>query len=350
MKPYFSICIPQYNRTDFLVKACRSFAKQTFRDFDVCISDDLSTDGKEEMLQSYLAGSGLRYSHRRNATNLRYDGNLRSAIAMSTGSYLLLMGNDDRLSSPDTLAYLRELLEENPGVAVAIANYRELSSGRIFRRMRETRVLGSGPETAASVFRNYSFVSGVILSGDGARSEATAELDGSEMYQMYLGTRLVARGGRFLAIDRIVVDKDIQIPGQDVDSYRKKPRLSPCPIMRRPLPMGRLLEVVAYALRPCVDAKTLDRLLYSSARSLYSFTYPFWGIEYKRAQSVRYALGVLWALDPSTVAKGQGLSSRSVLALWPIYLATSAGALLVPTWLFDRLQPLFYRLAKAGPQ
>jgi len=38
--PLFSICIPQHNRTSFLIEACKSLQSQTFTDFEICISDD----------------------------------------------------------------------------------------------------------------------------------------------------------------------------------------------------------------------------------------------------------------------------------------------------------------------
>src|SRR5262249_15863291 len=153
---------------------------------------------------------------------------------------LLLMGNDDALSDSDSLQVIHDELVRFEPVAAAIANYREDTSGKIYRRMTTTGVLGRGPRVAVSNFRSCSFLSGVILRADAARKCATEALDGSEMYQMFLGTRLVAAGGRLLAIDRVCIDKDIKVPGQVVDSYRTKPRLLPCPVMERPLPMGRL--------------------------------------------------------------------------------------------------------------
>ena len=344
--PYFSICIPQFNRTEFLIAACHSYAEQTFRDFEICISDDCSTDGMSERLREFLSTSGMRYVYSRTTSNLRYDGNLRAAIGLSAGKYLLLMGNDDALRTPDVLAQLHHDLEAFGDIAAAIANYHELSTNRTFHRMAKTQVLGSGADVAIATFRSYSFVSGVILRGEEARAEVTNELDGSEMYQMYLGTRLVARGGRFLAIERVCIDKDLQIPGQDVDSYRGKPRIWPCPIVRRPLPMGRLLEVIAFSLRPCVAKEELDRQLFRVGRDLYTYTYPFWGIEYRRVQSWPFALGVLLPLNPAAVTAKFPLSSRRRLMLWPIYIASCAIALLTPLKLFDWLRPMLYSLAK----
>src|SRR5271154_6077851 len=94
-KPFFSICIPQYNRTEFLMKACRSLSCQDFDKFEICISDDCSTDSKEVTLLEYLRNSGLLYVYVKTEHNLRFDGNLRNAIALSLGEYLVLMGNDD---------------------------------------------------------------------------------------------------------------------------------------------------------------------------------------------------------------------------------------------------------------
>ena len=345
-RPFFSICIPQYNRTDFLIKACATFAAQTFRDFEVCISDDCSNDGKESTLLQYLRNSTLVFTYARTSTNLRYDGNLRSAISLSAGRYLILMGNDDGFSDPETIQHIHDQLVASAPVAVAITNYRELPSGRLFRRMRTSGVLGSGPAVAASTFRNYSFVSGVVLEGAPAREAATSALDESEMYQMYLGTRLVAGGGRFLAIDRVCIDKDLQIAGQVADSYRQKPRLHPCPIVERPLPMGRLLEVVATGLEPYHKDSERERNLLAVARQLYRFTYPFWAIEYRRIQSWRFALGVFLAFNPRRTAQGLALSRLARLRLWLMYVTAGAVALTAPIALFDAFRPWLYALAK----
>src|SRR5262245_43369807 len=161
--PFFSICIPQYNRTDFLIAACESFASQKFGNFEVCISDDCSNDGKECALLSHLKRLNLCFVYSRTESNIRYDANLRNAISLSKGQYVLLMGNDDAFSGSGSLqAIYDELIRFGP-VAAAVTNYRELSSGKIYRRMITTGVLGCGPGVAVSNFRNYSFLSGVIL-------------------------------------------------------------------------------------------------------------------------------------------------------------------------------------------
>jgi hypothetical protein len=256
------------------------------------------------------------------------------------------MGNDDALSDSDVLQAIHDELIRFEPAAAAITNYRELTSGKIYRRVTTTGVLGCGPAVAVSNFRNYSFLSGVILRADAARKCATEALDGSEMYQMFLGTRLVAAGGRLLAIDRVCIDKDVKVPGQVVDSYRTKPQLLSCSIVERPLPMGRLLEVVAAGLDPYHEGAERQANLLRVARQLYRFTYPFWVVEYRRVQSWRYALGVFIALRPTRITKGMSLSRCANVRLWVRYMNVGLLALSIPIRAFDVLRPHFYALAK----
>jgi len=347
-EPFFSVCIPQYNRTDFLIAACKTFACQDFVKFEICISDDCSNDMQEPVLLDYLRHSGLVFTYAKTPRNLRFDGNLRNAIGLSVGEYLLLMGNDDGLSDATTLTWLHNELVRFHPVEVAVTNYRDVLSGRIYRRIPKTGVIGAGPATAVLSFRNYSFISGVILKGEPARQADTSTLDGSEMYQMYLGTRLVAGGGRLLGINRVCVNKDLQIPDQVVDSYRRSPRLHPCPVVERPLPLGRLLEVVATGLcSGCGEAAPCPQnYLINVAKQLYAFTYPFWILEYRLIQSWRYALGVCLALRPSRIATGLAFSLWGRVRLWLMYGTSALLSLTVPISLFRALEPSLYALVK----
>jgi hypothetical protein len=344
--PFFSICIPQYNRTRFLIEALQTFAAQSFRDFEVCISDDCSTDGGSAALLEYLRGSGLSYIYSVSDKNLRYDGNLRRAISLSRGRYLWLMGNDDGLTSPGTLEAGRAEIVKHSPVAVAISNYREAATGYSYQRMLFTGVAGSGPTAAVEAFRRYSFVSGVILDGPASRALSTSSVDGAEMYQMYLATRLVGAGGRLLSIDETYVDKDLQVPNEQVDSYRLRPKLSVRSALDDPLPMTRLLEVVAAGLEPCHSGRDRDRNLTRIALQLYTFIYPFWVVEYRSVQSWGYALGLLLSVRPSRIAGPLHLSLLSTVKLWTRYLLFGGSALLVPRALFQSLRARLFRVAK----
>ena len=133
LNPYFSICIPQYNRTDFLLKALESFSSQTFTDFEVCIYDDNSNDNGEGKILNYLENSTLSYSYYRSESNGKYDVSLRGAIGLSNGRYVFLMGNDDGLVDCKTLELIHNHIEQYNDISVVITNYLELTTGEQVR-------------------------------------------------------------------------------------------------------------------------------------------------------------------------------------------------------------------------
>jgi hypothetical protein len=200
---------------------------------------------------------------------------------------------------------------------------------------------------AVANFRNFSFVSGIILLRGGVQKHATDKWDGSEMYQMYLGCRILAEGGRLLGIDVVTVLKDISIPGEQVDSYARQPVMRPRQIEERRLPLGHLarvaLDAVALNMEPTQRAHYARRIL----RQVLLFTYPFWLIEYRRVQSWRFALGIALGMRPRNLLDSldAGLGTRLYVAC--LYALVTAAGLLTPLSLFDRLRSRLFALAKS---
>jgi glycosyltransferase involved in cell wall biosynthesis len=345
--PYFSVCIPQHNRTDFLLKVCDSLAEQTFRDFEVCISDDCSTDGRKQELLDHLERLGIRSRYLWQETNLRYDGNLRAAIGLATGKYCLLLGNDDALATPGTLARLHRAIEEAGEVGVVITNFEDYETGRNTNRIKETGLVGSGPAVAAASFRNFAFVSGVVIDRQRAQHHATTRWDGSEMYQMYIGCRIIAEGGPLLGLDWSAVRKDVRVEGVEVDSYAQRPRLRPCPIQERKLTLVELGRLVVDAIAPYLPERDLGRVAERVLFQIFVFTYPFWLLEYRRVQSWRYALGIALGMRPRNTLEGVPVAGARRVRLGAVFGLTSLIALATPARVFDALQPVLYRVAKS---
>jgi glycosyltransferase involved in cell wall biosynthesis len=344
--PFLSICVPQYNRTSFLIEACRSIAEQSFRDVEVCISDDCSTDGREHELIAYLEQSGLQFIWQRQQTNRRYDGNLRSAIALARGTYCFLLGNDDAMAQRDALQHVAAALRQYQPV-VAICNYEDYSNAAPYHRVPDG-LLGSGAEAAVQLYRHVSFVSGVILRRAEAQAQTTDVWDGSEMYQMYLTARLLAAGGKALGISEVIIRKDIAIAGETVDSYARKPRLDPCPIEERRLNLIWIPRLVAGAIAPHVPKREQSRLNRRVAAQLLRFTYPFWLFEYRRIQSWKYAIGIALGMRPRNLLGGVPLNLVDSLRLRLLYAATTIAGLVIPRAWFERARSRLFAIAKSG--
>jgi glycosyltransferase involved in cell wall biosynthesis len=344
-EPLFSVCIPQFNRSSFLLQSLNRLQEQTGADFEVCISDGGSTDGRAQEIVGFLRNSGISYQYEVQKKPAPYDQNLRAAIGLASGRYCFLLGNDDMLAAKMTLQHVGQIVETHRFPEVVVTNYRELSTGRDFRRVLKTDVIGKGIETAISNFRNYSFVSGILLGRQLAQKCATEKWDGSEMYQTFLATRILADGGRLLGIADTVVLKDIQIEGERVDSYARRER-AVGPIKVRPLPLAQLGRVVMDALSPHISSKDINRVARKVFRQLLLFTYPPWLIEYRRIQSWRYAAGVALGMRPRNILKGLPIDWSSKVYLRLLYGVVTLAGLLFPVSLFERIKPRLHRFAK----
>jgi glycosyltransferase involved in cell wall biosynthesis len=344
--PFFSICVPQYNRTSFLMEACRHLKRQTCQDFEVCISDDCSTDGRAEELQQLLRQLQIAFVYRRQPQNSRYDANLRGAIALASGEYCLLMGNDDCLAEDTTLESLHTSLQNHPKTGVAITNFKDFTSGKITRRIVRTGSAGAGPALAVRVFRNFSFVSGILLRRDRAQAHATDRWDGSEMYQMCLGSRIIAEGYELLELDTVAVRKDIAIPGESVDSVLRQPRISPCPIIERKQKLAQVGRAVYDSIQPYVG-KWQSWYGVQIFAQILVFTYPFWIFEFRRAQSWKYAVGVCLGMRPKNLLERVSFPFSCVWLVRGVYAIATFSGLFTPLFIFDTLRPKLFAVSKS---
>jgi glycosyltransferase involved in cell wall biosynthesis len=344
---FFSICIPQFNRTSFLLRCLQRLKEQTMREFEICISDGGSTDGRQDELLKWLRESGLSFRYCPHNGNLPYDPNLRAAIAMATGRYCFLLGNDDMLATHETLEEVRKIVIAHEFPEAVVANYHELSTGRDLRRVSKTGIIGSGMEAAISNFRNYSFVSGVLLDRQLAQDQATEKWDGSEMYQTFLATRILAGGGRLLGIADTVILKDIQIEGEQVDSYARRERVAG-PIRVRSLPLAQLGVLVMDALGPHLDRTRASRISRRVFGQLLLYTYPPWLIEYRRVQSWHYAAGVALGMRPRILLNGLRVGVLTSVALSALYGVVTLAGMTLPIRLFEAAKPYLHRLAKGS--
>jgi len=88
--PETSVIIPTFNRFDFLKEAIDSVLRQAYRDFELIVVDDGSTDGTTAYLRSL--GGSIRYIRQENAgpATARNRG-----VAMARGRYVAFLDSDD---------------------------------------------------------------------------------------------------------------------------------------------------------------------------------------------------------------------------------------------------------------
>jgi len=115
-RPPVSVVIATYNRARFLPETLDSILQQRFRDFELIVVDDGSTDETQQVLKSY--GDQIRSFRQQNrgpsaARNL--------GICQARGSWVAIQDSDD-LCTPDHLEVLFGFADKHPDCGMVFAN------------------------------------------------------------------------------------------------------------------------------------------------------------------------------------------------------------------------------------
>lgn len=125
-KKILTISIPTWNRGILLKELLQNITQEINKfklecKIDVQISDNCSSDNTELIAQEYvLKNKFIHYI--KNEINIGLGPNVVRSIALSTGKYTLLLGDDDRLK-PDSLPSLISYLEENPDTGILVDTF-----------------------------------------------------------------------------------------------------------------------------------------------------------------------------------------------------------------------------------
>ena len=92
-QPFFSVIIPTFNRAEMLRRALESVALQSFRDFEVIVCDDGSTDGSQEVALSFAGRMDVSYLREENWGGPARPRN--NGIKVARGEWVCFLDADD---------------------------------------------------------------------------------------------------------------------------------------------------------------------------------------------------------------------------------------------------------------
>ncbi len=119
-EPLVSICIPAYNNADTLAETMRCVQNQTWKNIELIVVDDHSTDGTAEVAK---ANADHRTRVYENETNLGMSGNWNRCLSLCSGKYIKLLCADDLLDA-DLIRREVNLLEADPEVVMVSTDTR----------------------------------------------------------------------------------------------------------------------------------------------------------------------------------------------------------------------------------
>ena len=111
--PLISIILCVYNRRDTITSALDSIIKQTFKDYEVIIVDDGSTDNVEEIIIPYLKQNDNFKYIRHSNSHTAYSRN--TGLLIAQGTYVTFLDSDDQYREKH-LENMVNMITENPGL------------------------------------------------------------------------------------------------------------------------------------------------------------------------------------------------------------------------------------------
>lgn len=346
-----SICIPHYNRAQYLLVVLESIRRQTYSDIEVIISDDCSTDDSASVIPAYIARVGadshVTFRYVRREKNGGYDINTRTSLELATGEYLFILGNDDALATDHTVADLVGILETLGMPDVAFGNYCLYGDrNHVGRRALSTAVIGKGPSVAIKAFRSFSFVAGIIFRRNAFEAYNTSKHDGTVYVQMYLGARIIAAGGVLATIDVPLVAKDVVVGGVDTSSYRDTLKRDNSKFMKKAGGLNAVAGVVCDAILPYVAPDQRRNYAISIYQQILTKTYAHWLHQYRKDGVYKAALNLALGCAPSDLMRFGYKDAMTHIRILPTYLFVTSIGLFAPLWLLDRLKAQLYLRSK----
>lgn len=143
-----SVIVPVFNTKNYLDQCVESLVNQTYKDLEILLIDDCSTDGSGEIVDKWAdADNRVRAIH--NQENLGVSRSRNKGLALAHGEYIVFVDSDDFLA-PQMYEQLLKLLDAHQA-EVAVSSRYHFIDGKAERKhyLPEGLLVCSGPEALA---------------------------------------------------------------------------------------------------------------------------------------------------------------------------------------------------------
>ena len=110
-KVRFTVAISAYNIEEYVKRAIDSVLNQTFKNYELLVIDDCSTDSTVKIIKETIEKKGRLLQTPKNSGTAAASRNI--AIENAQGEYLLFLDGDDELFSENTLAEIDQHIGKN---------------------------------------------------------------------------------------------------------------------------------------------------------------------------------------------------------------------------------------------
>ncbi|MEM7116218.1 MAG: glycosyltransferase, partial [Chloroflexota bacterium] len=159
MAPLVSVIIPTYNRAGYLPQSITSVLEQTYRNFELIIIDDGSTDNTEAIIQPFLVDKRVKYIFQ---SNQGRSAARNQGAALAEGQFLGFLDSDDQYL-PTTLEQHLALFAENKSLGMSIGDYNYINETNELLGIHQPWLYSASLELADWLFNCYAIPSSVLI-------------------------------------------------------------------------------------------------------------------------------------------------------------------------------------------
>jgi glycosyltransferase involved in cell wall biosynthesis len=213
-EPRVSVVVPTWNRLALLDRALAAVEAQEFRDFEVIVVDDASTDGTAEWIRArrpdvHLIASPARVGAAA-ARNL--------ALARARGEFVAFLDDDD-VWRPGYLAAQAAHLDANPAATLSYADHVEVDpDGRSTRPDTGAVLPHASPLVRLLAESHIHTMSVVVCRREAVERFGPLDEQLSIVHDLEWYARLVAGGRGVARLPRLLTER--QVPGGLVSAHR----------------------------------------------------------------------------------------------------------------------------------
>lgn len=159
MRKILSICIPTYNGGNYLKYNVNKLIGLSLKyNFDICVSDNASTDGTQEYMLNLITKYNFIRYHRNNE-NMGAAYNFDCVLKMADTEYAWFLGDDDEIIEEGLIKVIEILNKNKPEICVVNGN-----DGNKRVKDIQSKLYMNKNEVLAEIGEHMSWISSLILS------------------------------------------------------------------------------------------------------------------------------------------------------------------------------------------
>lgn len=188
-----SVIVPTYNNAQYICQAIESILNQTYRNFEIIVVDDGSTDNTAKILAPYKSKIRYFYQHNQGPAVARSTG-----ILNAKGQYLSFLDADDYWK-PQNLEIKEKILQRDPSLGAVFSNFFLFSNDAI--------ISNNAIDRHYPIFRREKITIAQLFS----HKELASTKDPNTFFTVYKGTIFEPLlFGNFINLCSILIRKDSQ--------------------------------------------------------------------------------------------------------------------------------------------